>query len=132
MNKRKEGTLEGSFQNSKNRVSVNLSVLAFKDDDSFIVYSPALDLSGYGDTEQEAEQSFQESLSAFLDYSTNKGTLEKELIRLGWKISGKAKKRVLTPPELDELLRDNEMLSTIVKEKDFSKKNERLEIPAFA
>jgi len=73
----------------KGLVTVNVSVplLSFKeDDDTFIVYSPALDVSGYGDTEEEARKSFELTLEEFINYTINKKTFQSELTRLGWKI----------------------------------------------
>ena len=72
----------------KGLVTVNVSVplLSFKEDDTFIVYSPALDVSGYGDTEEEARKSFEITLEEFINYTLNKKTFQSELTRLGWKI----------------------------------------------
>jgi len=72
----------------KGLVTVNVSVplLSFKEDDTFIVYSPALDVSGYGDTEEEARKSFELTLEEFINYTINKKTFQSELTRLGWKI----------------------------------------------
>jgi len=72
----------------KGLVTVNVSVplLSFKEDDTFIVYSPALDVSGYGDTEEEARKSFELTLEEFINYTLNKKTFQSELTRLGWKI----------------------------------------------
>ncbi|MFY7665895.1 hypothetical protein [Flavobacterium sp.] len=46
---------------------IKLKVLTFsgKDGDFYVVVSPALLVSGYGDTTEEAEQSFKENLETF-------------------------------------------------------------------
>ena len=43
---------------SNDKISSELAIFLFKEDDNFIAYSPALDLFGYGKTEEEARSSF--------------------------------------------------------------------------
>jgi hypothetical protein len=62
-----------------------LDLLSFKEDNVFFVYAPALDITGYGYTETEAQHSFVETLETFLDFTQKNKTLEGELNRLGWK-----------------------------------------------
>ncbi|MFO8054062.1 MAG: hypothetical protein R6U19_02745 [Bacteroidales bacterium] len=66
-------------------VRVGVDVVIYKEDDQYIAYAPALDISGYGDTTDDAKKAFTEELEIFLDYTTKKHTLEQELKRLGWK-----------------------------------------------
>ncbi|MDM1458257.1 hypothetical protein HX025_16625 [Myroides odoratimimus] len=73
------------FTNKAGSVVASISVLSFKEDNTFIVYTPQLDISGYGNTYEEALNSFENSLEMFLDYTTNKNTLYKTLSDLGWK-----------------------------------------------
>lgn len=51
----------------------------FREDDNFIAYSPALDLSGYGKTEEDARNSFNIVLKEYFDYAINEGTLYEDL-----------------------------------------------------
>jgi hypothetical protein len=53
------------------------------------VYAPALDVTGYGLNEKEAQNSFVISLEEFLDFTQKKGTLNSELERMGWKLNRK-------------------------------------------
>lgn len=64
------------------KVKVSLSVIEFKEDNIYFVYSPALDLTGYDRTLKGAHRSFEETLSYFLEYTLENQTLEAELKRL--------------------------------------------------
>lgn len=41
-----------------NKVQLGLYVKCLMDGDNYLMYSPTLEISGYGDTEKEAEESF--------------------------------------------------------------------------
>jgi predicted RNase H-like HicB family nuclease len=45
---------------------------------------PVLDLSGYGNTEEEAIHSLQIVLDNYLDYTVKKNTLHRDLQNHGW------------------------------------------------
>jgi hypothetical protein len=109
-------------------ISVSVSLLSFKENDNFIIYSPALDLSGYGKSLEEAQESFNVAIEEFCRYTINKGTLTAELTKLGWNIS-KRRKQVYKQPFLDDMLRNNTYLSNIVRDKDFSKYNSNIKLP---
>ena len=117
----------------KGLVTVNVSVplLSFKeDDDTFIVYSPALDVSGYGDTEEEARKSFEITLEEFINYTLNKKTFQSELTRLGWKIKKQTASHKYIPPQLDELFSSKDYLNSIIREKDFRSYRQNIQLPA--
>ena len=121
---------EGQYNSGKSSIEVNLALLEFMEADDFIIYSPGLDVTGYGKTKAEALESFEISLEEFFTYTLNKGTFAKELIRLGWEIN--KQKTQFKQPNFDELLRDREYLSQVVREKEFSKINSKYKFPAFA
>lgn len=52
---------------------MDLSLIPFNEGDVIIIYSPALDLSGYGYNEKEAKESFEITLEEFLNYIIEKG-----------------------------------------------------------
>lgn len=112
-------------------IKVSLSLISFKENNVIIIYSPALDLSGYGKNESEAKQSFEIAIKEFLRYTIDKGTFESELKKLGWKISEKEKSVNYKQPYLDQLLRDNKYLCDIVREKEFHRINKNVTFPAF-
>lgn len=68
---------------------IQLDVILFKEDDIWVAYAPALDLSSYGDDEKDAEKAFSQALKIFISETTRKGTLEKVLLKLGWKLQQK-------------------------------------------
>ena len=68
------------------RVDVCLDVLIKKDENNvFIAYAPALDLSGCDYSLEGAQQSFETVLTEYLKYTITNGTLEKDLLEHHWK-----------------------------------------------
>jgi hypothetical protein len=78
-------------------MDVELPLFLFKDEKSHVVYSPALDLSGYGDTEEEAKKSFQIVVEESIKYAMGKRTLEDTLQKLGWTIAQGHPKKYIPP-----------------------------------
>lgn len=77
-------SLSGQFDHHNKRVQFRLDMYIFKEGDSFIVYSPALDMSAYGSTEPEAMKAFENVVESSFRYSLNKNTLLKDLQKHGW------------------------------------------------
>lgn len=119
---------EGKWEGANKQVEVKLSLIVFEDCGSKIVYCPALDVYGYGSTEEEALDSFKICLGEFLKYTINKGTLHSEMVKMGWTI----KKKKFTPPLFSKLLKANETFSNIFNNHDFKKIDQNINIPAFA
>lgn len=86
-------------------VTIGANVLLWEEDGLHYAFAPALDITGYGKSEAEAKRSFEVMLDEFLDYTHSKGTIFKELERLGWTVNRK-KKRVKAPDH-HELVEDN-------------------------
>jgi hypothetical protein len=109
----------GDFKTNKDvGVQVSLNVVQFKSDDVEVLYAPALELYGYGNTFEEAQQSFQISLAEFLSYTKTKGTFESELQRLGWKTEVVKEQKKFTTPTFSELLISNPRLTDIINNND--------------
>lgn len=106
--------------NRDGHVSVTLDVYVFKDDDCFIAYSPALDLSGYGDSEEAAKSSFSIVMEQYISYCLSKRTLVKDLRAHGWKVKS-LKQRKMSAPSFDMLLRSNEAFKDILENKEYRK-----------
>ncbi|MDP4228048.1 MAG: hypothetical protein Q8910_16940 [Bacteroidota bacterium] len=123
----KSGHIIGSFKEEKKKIDLKLPFIAFEEDGCQIVYCPALDISGYGLTEQEANDSFKVSLESFLSYTINKNTLLSELRRLGWNVKNFYKP--IVPPKMSKLLSDNENFSRIFNDHPFRKFDQDVEIP---
>lgn len=104
-----------SYKDGNKLVNVTLSVFFWNDEGIYYAYSPALDIAGYGHTEDEAKESFSITLEEYLKYTHNKNTIFEELEKLGWTVN-KKKKRVKSP-ELQELLTDNEHFQHIYSSK---------------
>jgi len=107
--------------------NVGLSLIEFKEEDVTIIYSPALDLSGYGQSEVEAKKSFFEALSEFFRYTNSKKTLDKVLKKLGWSIKGSKRKPKFSPPKDSELVTSNPLYNEIVNEKAYKVSRENIE-----
>lgn len=65
-------------------IKVKLNTLAFKQDDSFILFSPSLNISGYGDDEKEAKDSFLYILHDFINSNLDNKSLAETLLDLSW------------------------------------------------
>ena len=113
------------FDNDK--YHVGLSLVEFQEDNVTIIYSPALDLSGYGYNHSEAKNSFSEALHEFFRYTNNKNTLYEVLKNLGWNIKGSKKKPKFDPPKDSELVVSNPMYNEIVNSKNYKVSREDIE-----
>lgn len=69
---------------SKNFTKVVIDVLVGIQEDYYVAYCPALELSSYGKTESQARKNFEVELGIFLEETERRGTLEKLLLKLGW------------------------------------------------
>lgn len=118
-------TADLGFSNGKYNVA--LSLVEFEEENVTIIYSPALDLSGYGYNHSEAKSSFTEALHEFFRYTNNKNTLDKVLKDLGWAIKGSKKKPKFDPPKDSDLVSSNPMYNEIVNSKSYSVSKEKVE-----
>ncbi len=79
-------------------VEISVEVYLFQEDDAWIAYCPALDLSAYADDIDSAEVAFDESLDLVIEETVENGTFEKYLLSLGWQIQNNIPK--YTPPQI--------------------------------
>jgi hypothetical protein len=112
---------------SNHKFQVGLSLIEFNEDNVIIIYSPALDLSGYGNSEEEAKSSFSESLHEFFKYTHNKNTLDKVLLDLGWTIKGTKKNPKFNPPLDSDLVSSNSLYNEIVNNKSYKVSRQNVE-----
>jgi hypothetical protein len=81
----------------KGRLTGVLTALTIldKDTNQFVGYLPAVEISGYGPTEERAEEMMQASLKDFFEYLIHRpiGLVQEELLKLGWKPSFFANKK---------------------------------------
>ena len=112
--------------NSHN-LSMKLNLISFRDDEAHYSYCPALDLLGYGETENEAQESFHVVLKEYIRYTTENQTLIEDLKSHGWRIANNDKKFV--PPEISECLNENSEFNKIFNNYDFIKRSIPVEMP---
>ena len=67
------------------KFNFKIPVTIFREGDSFISYSPALDLSTTALTFEETKKRFAEAVNIFFEEIEKMGTLEKVLADLGWR-----------------------------------------------
>lgn len=120
-----QGKYRGSFKGGKYTVEVLLQLYSWEEDGVYFVYGPAMDLTGYGHTLKEAEDSFSTTMTETLQYMENKSTMFDELERLGWMVNRK-RKRVMAP-DLETLLSDNQEFEKISRKPGVKKSDKSLE-----
>ncbi len=121
--------VSGQWINGKNRIKCDLPLIIFEEDNNIIAYCPALDLSGYGSTEEDAKKSFKVTLSEYFRYTVHKKTLAEDLKKYGWIIRKNLKKKLI-PPTLENSLQKNEDFSRIFNTYDFQKRSTIVDIPS--
>jgi len=118
--------LHAQYDGAKHRVDIRVDIISWEENNIHFHYAPALDLTGYGHSAQEAKESFHTQLDDFVNYTMNKGTVYDELERLGWTVN-KKKKRVVAPAN-DELLADNETYRNLLDKQTTQKGTTNLEL----
>jgi len=78
----KEGIISGEWKSANSTIELTIPLIVFQQDNTYIAYCPALDLSGYGNTENEAYESFNVVMGEYFLYTTRKKTLADDLRRI--------------------------------------------------
>jgi hypothetical protein len=65
-------------------IQTKIPVLLFEEGNKIVAYSPAIDLSTCGDTEEQARKRFIEAASIFFHEIIAAGTVEDVLTECGW------------------------------------------------
>lgn len=107
---------KAKYSDGRQNVELNLAIFLWQEESICYVYAPALDLTGYGLTKEEARESFETVLNEFIVYTHRKKTIFKELENLGWAVN-KKKKRIVSP-DFEDLLSENEHFNHLFKSKD--------------
>ncbi len=117
--------------NSSAKVAVNLFLIHFQDENKVhFIFSPHLDLTGYGYTLKEAKKSFNIVLDDFIRYTINKKTLMKVLANLGWKTKGTSKRPAkLLAPSITSVIAKNKHVSEIFDNHPVQTFHQEVEIP---
>ena len=77
-------------------IKANIPVLYLKEGEAFLCYSPAFDLVAHGDSFEDAERSFAQTLKLFVAQVSKKGTWEAILNEYGWEKT----KKEWNPPRI--------------------------------
>ena len=56
-------------------IKIEVDVVILREDEYFVAYCPALELSAYGKKEKEALASFKNEINIFIEETAKKGTL---------------------------------------------------------
>ena len=118
------------IEGKETEFEVSIPLLVFMEDKVHIVYAPALDLSGYGESAKEAMTSFELVLEEFFDYTSSHKTLLTELERLGWKHVGSDQPN-LTPPTITEMAKLNEDFDSIFEVRHPTVAYRNVRIPSY-
>ncbi len=124
-----KGSVSAKWQGRQMTITMELPFFSFIDNGFFVLYCPALDLSGYGKTPEAAENSFTTVMNEYFEYTTTNNTLIADLQRLGWKI-GEDKNDPVTPPLISDLISTNENFTEILNNYPFTKYDRLVAIPA--
>ena len=124
---------EGKYQNISTSVKIRLLLLHFEDENKIhLIYSPHLDLTGYGVNFDEARKTFEIVFEDFVDYTLNKKTLGKVLSGLGWELKGQPKRpRKVIAPSILSIIKDNDYVSEIFDKYPVNTYHQEVGLPAF-
>ena len=124
---------EGGYTNEKGNVIVRLLLFHFEDENMIhFIYSPHMDLTGYGNDIVEAKKSFEIVLEDFVDYTLKKKTLGKVLSNLGWELKGSAKKpKKILAPSITSVIKENKYVSEIFDKYPVNTYHQEVGLPAF-
>lgn len=90
-------SFNGKYEEGDTQITIKVGVYLFKEDNTFIAYCPALDMSGYGESEIEAKKSFEQSMMMYVEYCVHKNTLVADLKKHGWDIKSKKQRKIKCP-----------------------------------
>lgn len=124
---------KGGYENKSGSVKVMLLLFHFEDENKVhFIYSPHLDLTGYGNNTEEAKDSFAIVFEDFVDYTLKKKTLSKVLTDLGWKLKGSTNnpKKILAP-SITSVIINNEFVSEIFDKYPVNTYHQEVGLPAF-
>ena len=100
-----------------NVLHLHLTVLVFQQEEYYVSFCPALQLSSYGDSVQEAKNGFDDVMKDYIEEGTKKGTLHDDLVSHGWVFSVIHNQNKIEPPAKVELNIPAGLLKTQFSEK---------------
>lgn len=118
VNNKQAAQYAARFNTPGHTLVVQIATFSFEEDGRTFVYNPALNLMAYGKDLEKARSEFSQLMGIYMEYTLNKGTLEADLIALGWK---KKRNKHLAPPSIQELKARNTEFGAMMKKKNFAK-----------
>ena len=106
-------------------IEIEIDLIEFQEDGLYYMYTPALDLIGYGRTKEEAKKSWDIVMQEYFKYTMNKKTFIEDLENHGWSIS----KKHLNPPSFTWLIQNNEQVSEVVNKHNYYKTTRPVKMP---
>lgn len=104
--------MSNKSSNTCNGFKIMLDIIYKQEDEHVVSFCPALDVSGYGYSVNEAKKSFHIELKIFLEETTKHGTFERYLLEKGWTL-----KRIPKPsyiPPVFDLSKNKNMLKASI------------------
>lgn len=125
---------QSRYKNHRGDARVKLLLIHFKDEQGVdFIYSPHLDLTGYGSSLKAAKKSFEIVFEDFIDYTLKKKTLGKVLEKLGWELKGNRKRpKKILAPSLASVIRENDYVSELFDTYPVQTFHREVGIPAMA
>lgn len=123
--------VRATFEEQGIPIETTLHLISFEEDGNHIVYSAAMDMTGYGKSEAEAIKSFEITLEEFVRYTMAKNTMYNELERLGWSISGKNQKTA-KPPSFEMLQQKNPEFQHMIESIPHTMIRQSMRIPQYS
>lgn len=74
----------GKIFDRKDSIEIQVPVLYFEEDGIYYANLPALDIMGYGNSENEAKESLELMVNEFIMDAKADNILERELLKMGW------------------------------------------------
>lgn len=106
-------------------VKIALTLYYWEKENLHFVYSPALDLTGYGKTQTDAQKSFELVLEEYSSYTSSKNTIYDDLEKIGWTVN--RSKKIIEPPGLEVMLEKNKEFKNIIETEYTQKSNIEIE-----
>ena len=107
-------------------IRASLDIFSYREGNVRIMYSPALDISGYGNTVEEAKRSFYIVFHEYFRCCVENGTLDADLIKHGWKKI--AAESDYQSPDIVSMIRSNSNLRSLIQG-NFQKVSRTLSVP---
>lgn len=122
-------SFKAEYNTENSTLNFLLSVYIFTENNIYIAYCPALDISGYGEKEEDAKKSFGEVMRQYIEYCVHKNTLVKDLQKHGWKVRS-VKQKKFKAPDIAYMMKKNLDFKEILDNKEYSRYMENVSIPS--